>query len=158
MNTPGSILLLSTLLLWCTAAIDATPIPSNDTVVLPSGSTNHGDPDLMCKPAKATDILLFLVGNYLAHAATTRIEAGESIMETVIAVIGALLLPGSGIRRGLGAIRSKARFAKTDIETAARAGALCTLMRREALLHSELGLVKMHRMFCPVASLSDIIY
>ena len=128
----------SLIFLWCIATATAAPAPGNSTVVLPVGAFNRGDGDLLCKPAKVTDILLFLVANYLAHAATTRTWAGESIVDSVLAAVGALLLPGSGVFRGLKAIVSNARFARNDLTTAARAGALCTLVKRSYM--SEKGI------------------
>ena len=137
-NTYCSMSLRSLILLWCVTTATAAPAPGNSTVVLPAGAFYRGDGDLLCKPAKVTDTLIFLVANYLAHAATTRTWAGESIIDSVLAAVGALLLPGSGVFRGLRAIASNARFAKNDLTTAARAGALCTLVKRSYM--SEKGI------------------
>lgn len=141
MKTYHSNLLRSILFSLCIAIIEARPTFNNGTVVLPDEITNHGDPNLLCKPANVADILLFLVGNYIAHVATTRVEPWEGTAEYVLAVLAALLLPGSGIIRGLRAIISRARFATTDLETAARASALCTLVRTKDFRRSNGALI-----------------
>ncbi|KAM5520282.1 hypothetical protein FOXYSP1_18706 [Fusarium oxysporum f. sp. phaseoli] len=44
---------------------------SNSTsVVLPPGTSNHSNPNIICFPAKWSDIAIFFLGNYVAHAAT----------------------------------------------------------------------------------------
>ena len=90
---------------------------------------NHNNLNLCCRPAKWTDILIFYLGNYFAHAATTKSLPGESTIGGIITVFTALLFPTSGVVRGTRAIYSRAIFADTDLQTAARAGALCTVVK-----------------------------
>lgn len=52
---------------------------NNSTLPLPPGTTNHGNPKLICLPTKWTDVIVFFLGNYVAHAATIRLEPGMSI-------------------------------------------------------------------------------
>jgi hypothetical protein len=42
----------------------------NVTLSLPPGTSNHGDPNLICTPVSWIDIITFFLGNYVAHAAT----------------------------------------------------------------------------------------
>jgi len=84
-------------------------------------------------PAKWSDIITFYLGNYVAHVITIISHPGASTVETIIAVISALLLPGAGIFRALRAIFRKSRFAEDDLRAAARAGALCTLIDESKL-------------------------
>src|ERR1700722_2875810 len=104
--------------------------PTNDThVVLPPGTSNHGNPNLVCFPAKWTDIAVFFLGNYVAHAATIVLEPGAPALITIQTVAMALFFPVSGVNKGFQAIFSFAKFASTDLQTAARAGALCKVVR-----------------------------
>ena len=104
---------------------------ANSNVTLPAGTTDHGQPGLLCLPTKWTDIVVFFFGNYIAHAATIRLEPGTSTIDTVLAIIWALLIPVSGVRMGIGGILSFAKFGKTDLQVAARAGALCQVIRTD---------------------------
>ena len=69
------------------------------------------------------------MGNYLAHVATVQTYPGESIRSTLKALGFCLLFPASGISRGLTAITRCAIRQKTPLQTAARAGALCMVVR-----------------------------
>ena len=104
---------------------------SAGNITLPAGASDHGNPNLLCLPAKWSDILIFFLGNYVAHAATLRSLPGASIYETAVRTYGALIFPVSGIAVGMGGILSLANLAKTDLEVAARAGALCKVVRSE---------------------------
>ncbi|RDL40891.1 uncharacterized protein BP5553_00870 [Venustampulla echinocandica] len=101
----------------------------NYTIAVPDGTTNHGDPDLLCMPPSWTDIFIFYAANYFAHAATVISRPGETTINSAVTIVSALLFPISGVVRGVSAIVSLAKFAKTDLETAARSGALCMVVR-----------------------------
>jgi hypothetical protein len=101
----------------------------NITFTVPEGTTNHGDDHLLCTPTVWTDVVVFFLGNYLAHAATIKTNPGESPQSVTTAIIAALLFPTAGIARGLRAIYSLAKYGKTDLHVAARARALCMLTR-----------------------------
>ena len=51
-----------------------------------------------------------------------------SSVDRIILAIRALLIPISGVNRGLDGIFSRAKLASTDLEAAARAGALCEVV------------------------------
>lgn len=105
---------------------------NNTTPILPVGSTNHGDPELLCTPSNWKTTFVFFFGNYLLHAATARPLPGESRASQGIAIIMTLLFPATGVLRGIGAILSGAKFTKSDLKAAARAGAFCTVVREGA--------------------------
>ncbi|KAF3808495.1 hypothetical protein GCG54_00006358 [Colletotrichum gloeosporioides] len=84
---------------------------------------------LLCRETEWTDVVVFYLGNYVAHAATITTRPGQSTLITVVTMIGAVLLPGTGIWNGMKAILSLARFAPTDLQTAARAGALYAVVK-----------------------------
>lgn len=94
------------------------------------GFEHHGDCNLLCRPAAWTDIVVFYLGNYVAHAATIVTTPGESPAHTLTTFLIALLWPGGGVRKGLEAILSGAIFARTELERAARSGALCAVVKR----------------------------
>ena len=109
----------------------ATPIPSTATVTpsLPQGVTNHGDPKLLCGPSSWNDIAIFILANYVAHAVTVRTKPGESAFDILMVMVVALLLPTHGVTRGIQSIYQAAIFAKTDLDAAKRAHALCAVVR-----------------------------
>jgi hypothetical protein len=92
------------------------------------GLWHNGDCSLLCQPARWYDILLFFVGNYLAHVATVVSRPGADITSQIINLMAALLLPFSGLGLGLEAISSLAILAPTQLRTAARAGALLMIV------------------------------
>lgn len=94
--------------------------------------SHHGDCNLLCRPAIWADFIVFYLGNYVAHAATVIIRPGRSIFASLVTVIAALLFPGSGIFHGLEAILSFAVRAPTNLQMAARAGALCAIVRSDS--------------------------
>jgi hypothetical protein len=112
-------------------AAQGFPLLQNTTIPLPNGTTNHGTPGLICTPTRWTDIIVFYLANYAAHAATTRSLPGESTASFAVIVFAALLFPRAGAFRGFMGIFSLAVFGKTDLEKAARAGALCMLVRTD---------------------------
>ena len=71
----------------------------NFTVLAPQGTTNHGEPDLICIPARWKEILVFFAINFAIHAVTLPARPGESMTETVFAVVNAFFIPGSGVAR-----------------------------------------------------------
>ena len=60
--------------------------------------------------------------------ATVKILPGESPYEIALVIVAALCLPISGMLRGLEAILSLAKLAKTEVQMAARAVALCAVV------------------------------
>jgi hypothetical protein len=110
------------------ATITAAPL-QNITIPLPPGSSDRGSPGILCTPTKWTDIVVFFLANYVAHAAMTRSLPGEQTGKFMAAVLGALIFPASGTYRGILAILTFAKLGKSDLQIAARAGALCIVVR-----------------------------
>jgi len=73
--------------------------------------------------------MIFYLANYAAHAATTRSLPGEKNWRTMMAVLVALFFPAAGAFRGILGITSLAVFGKSDLDKAAKAGALCMIVR-----------------------------
>jgi hypothetical protein len=105
----------------------------NITVSVPRGTSDHGDPNLLCTPTKWLDILIFFSANYFAHAATVKAHPGEKTKDLAFIMFLAITFPFSGVARGLEAIVRHASFYcnTNDLQTAARAGALCIVVRNE---------------------------
>jgi hypothetical protein len=105
------------------------PLLQNITIPLPNGSSDHENPGLLCTPTKWSDIIIFYPANYAAHAATTRSLPGEKTRGIIMVVLIALFFPAAGAFRGILGITSLAIWAKTDLEMAAKAGALFMVVR-----------------------------
>ncbi|KAJ6535863.1 hypothetical protein DFH09DRAFT_931698 [Mycena vulgaris] len=130
--TPIPILLFLPLLGW-TASI---PL-QNITIIVPPGTSQHGDDRLLCVPTRDLDIaIFFFLANYLAHAVTVRRYPGDSFFDLVWGAVAAFLLPTSGMFRGLAAISrggflGASIFGGSSLEVAARSGVLCMVVRTE---------------------------
>jgi hypothetical protein len=113
----------------------ASLVPLNITV--PDGTTNHGNPQLICTPATALNIVVFFVGNYFTHAGTVTTRPGASSAEQFLVTFAALLFPGSGLVRGCAIClrflspKSLWERVRAAFKIAARAGALCILIRTQ---------------------------
>lgn len=77
------------------------------------------------------DIAIFFLANFVSHAATVKSLPGEPMIATWLALLGALVLPFSGVLRGLNAIYSCAVFGTTPLKTATKAGALGMVLRND---------------------------
>jgi hypothetical protein len=119
-----------------------TPVPDytfNVVVPSPLNATNHNSPDIFCVvPAPWFGVMLFYLGNYAAHAATLITYPGEDPIYIGAAILYALFFPTTGIVRGLNAIFRRARVGgkfpfieDSALRVAARAGALCMVVRTE---------------------------
>ena len=125
-------------------------------ITVPEGSQDRGNPRLICLPTTPLSIITFFAGNYFAHAATVLTRPSAPLTEQIAVVVLALLCPASGLARAI-AITSRFSFRKSvlnrlilcrwipgvsyesredgpsqvqqDLRTAARAAALCTLIR-----------------------------
>ena len=107
------------------------PPPTEDiTITVPKGTRlQGGDLQIVCTPSKWTDVATFFLANYVAHAVTLKSLPGESTISVLRNVVCSLLFPISGVRRAVNAISQRAIFAKTPLEAAAKAGALCMVVR-----------------------------
>ena len=74
---------------------------NSTTVILPPGTTNHGNPNLVCFPAQWKNVVIFFLGNYVTHAATVITAPGSSILLIFLKVAFALCFPGSGASIGI---------------------------------------------------------
>ncbi|KAK0622673.1 hypothetical protein B0T14DRAFT_514256 [Immersiella caudata] len=103
----------------------------NYTIVVPEGTTDHGNPQLLCTPARWYDYIFFIFANYLAHAATVVPIPGQDIEASICAVLLALMLPGSAVARSVTVIlRRPATHRQDPLRCAARAGALCIVLKK----------------------------
>ncbi|OCK93360.1 uncharacterized protein K441DRAFT_437013, partial [Cenococcum geophilum 1.58] len=109
----------------------------NITVTLPNGTTNHGNPHLLCTPTKWTDVALFFLGNFVAHAGTVQKKAGEPFVSTLLAMVVVLLISSSGVLRGLLGIWRHVKFCTSPLIAASKAGALCTVVRTAEWKHQD---------------------
>ncbi|MCJ1331009.1 hypothetical protein MMC10_007696 [Thelotrema lepadinum] len=102
----------------------------NITFTAPSGSTNHGNPNLICLPTQWYDVIVFFLTNYFAHAASIIVDPGADLHKNIAVILSALVLPGSGYVRAVLAIRDHAATEiNNPLRRAARAGALCMVLR-----------------------------
>ena len=127
----GFYLSLSALFAHHSACMPTAPPPTeNITITVPQGTRLQGsDLQILCTPSTWTDVAKFLLVNYVAHAATLKSLPGESTLSVLKNSVCSLLFPISGVRRGVNAIYQRAIFAKTPLEAAAKAGALCMVVR-----------------------------
>ncbi|KAF4628106.1 hypothetical protein G7Y89_g10051 [Cudoniella acicularis] len=121
----------SSFTLWALVLVTSAAAAAlkNYTISVPVGTSDHNDPTLLCTPAGWQEIIVFYLGNYVAHIATVVSRPGESALCSTMTRIAALLCPTSGLLRGLSTITTFASFAKTDLRKAARARALCMVIR-----------------------------
>ena len=138
----------------CFCLASEEPKRENIAITLPSGTTQHGNLDLICTPANHNDIIYFFFVNYATHALTTVVLPGEGWESYLTNALASLLFPSFGAYRGLRAIfvgyatirkrfksekweqvdsetlnnRQKASQAR-DLQKARRAGALCMIVR-----------------------------
>ncbi|KAK3376399.1 putative pogo transposable element [Lasiosphaeria ovina] len=99
----------------------------------PPGYFYRGDCKLLCRSAEWFDVIIFFLGNYVAHIPTVVSRPGQSLAGNILFPILALLFPGTGIAKAMGAIESRAIFAPTKLQMAARAGALYMVAPVKAL-------------------------
>lgn len=113
------------------------PTPEIFPVFIPDGlhATDHDSNNIFCVvPSPWFTVIIFYLGNYAAHAATLITYPGEAPVYVGAAILYALFFPTSGIVRGLNAIFRSARLPwskRTDLCAAARAGALCMVVRTD---------------------------
>ena len=129
MNSPLIVVAIGCCVLFTPSL--STPIAAGGPVdfTLPEGTTNHGNPKLICLPTKWYHILEFLLINYVAHATTIKSQPGQKWYDNLIDVVLALIFPFSGVVRAINAIESFAWPTSSAIDKALRAGAFCTVAR-----------------------------
>jgi hypothetical protein len=109
-------------------AASSTPLVSL-LIEVPNGTTQHGNPRIICPPTTWATLATFFVGNFVAHIVTVKSIPGERLPVTICNLILALLFPTSGLMRGLNAIARLVRLGESEIDKACRAGALCVVVR-----------------------------
>ena len=65
----------------------------NLTLSVPNGTSIQGDNDLLCLPTRWSDVVLFIFGNYAAHAVTIVSRPGEPYRDYALRVFVAFLFP-----------------------------------------------------------------
>lgn len=115
------------LLLCFSNIVSSLPLDNSSPL---SNSTDYGDPNLYCTNATLGDIAVFYLANYFVHCATVKVLPGENTVSSFAAMALALFFPTTGVTRAICAIVRHARFnQKDELRAAARAGALCMLVR-----------------------------
>lgn len=103
---------------------------ANCTINIP-GLWHNGDCDLLCRETQWYDILIFFLGNYVAHVATVPSRPYYGVFHRTMLTISALLFPVAGVSLGFEAIVRRAILAPTSLQTAARAGALLMVVSQD---------------------------
>ena len=101
----------------------------NSTIPAPEGTTNHGNPNLLCTRSTWSNVATFFLANYIAHAATVKINPGQPVLRGVFSMLLALILPNSGAYKGIDAVRRCAIIGGSPLQKAKKAGALCEVVR-----------------------------
>ena len=101
----------------------------NVTISVPDGTTNHGDPRVLCTPSQWTDVATFFLANFFAHVATVKSRPGEPALRGFLSMLLALFFPTSGVKRGLDAIFCHAIIEGSPLQRAKKARALCEVIR-----------------------------
>lgn len=110
----------------------------NFTLPVPNGTTNHGNPNLICTPVSWSDMFIFFATNYFAHAFTVKQLPGEEFMDYIWAVLSAVFYPYYGLPRGIESILRRPIFSSgNELQMACRAGALCVVVRSNAWTPSQ---------------------
>lgn len=104
--------------------------PGSDSANNGTVAANRGDPKVHCEPSNWYDICWFIFANYILHALSVRSLPGENSYSSFVIKIGCLLIPFTGLRRGLCLITRANAAADSDLQAAARARALCMVIRK----------------------------
>ena len=102
----------------------AIPDPSVSSV-----SNQLPGSQVVCSPTNWYDIVWFYFANYILHALSVRSLPGEELLTSIAFKFACLIVPYTGIRRGLCLIARAANLARNDLQSAARANALCMIVR-----------------------------
>ena len=110
-----------------------TIITAAANITLPPGISDHGESNLLCKPATGYTVFSFMLANYFTHAATTQTLPGEPLYHQMLNFVTAFLFPAAGVSRGLNSIARGILVTtsrnEADLDRAAAAGALCMVVR-----------------------------
>ena len=127
-NLAWRIQFLFLFLFLCTISVEGFPFSasSNHTTTFGDGS---GNSQVYCEPTTWYDICWFVFTNYVLHALSVRSLAGENAYTSTVFKLCCLLVPYTGLRRGLCLISRASNLAGNDLQGAARANALCMVIR-----------------------------
>ncbi|MCJ1269437.1 hypothetical protein MMC22_009329 [Lobaria immixta] len=92
--------------------------------------SNNNDPKVHCDRTRWYDICWFFFANYILHALSVRSLPGENFYLATVFKLCCLLVPYTGLRRGLCLISRAGNLAGNDLQAAARANALCMVIRK----------------------------
>ncbi|KAI4180259.1 MAG: hypothetical protein L6R41_007346 [Letrouitia leprolyta] len=112
-------------------ALKASASPS----LSPRGSANatltkeSDGTEVWCQPARWYDIIWFIFTNFILHALSVRSLPGERSFTSTVFKFCCFLVPYTGVRRGLCLILRASNFTSNDLQSAARANALCMVIR-----------------------------
>lgn len=95
-----------------------------------SNTTEAGGTQLYCEKTTWYDVCWFFFTNYLLHALSVRSLPGENAYSSTVFKLCCLLVPYTGVRRGLSLISRASSLIRDDLQAAARAGALCMVVRK----------------------------
>lgn len=104
---------------------EGRPKPSTNLTI----TVDENDPHVYCERTTWYSICWFLFSNYVLHALSVRSLPGENTYSTTAFKLCCLLIPYTGLRRGLCLISRASNFAGSDLQCAARANALCMVIR-----------------------------
>lgn len=96
----------------------------------PSFSADDNDPNVHCVRTSWFDVCWFVFTNYVLHALSVRSLPGENVYASTVFKLCCLLIPYTGLRRGLSLISRATNFTSDDLQGAARANALCMVIRK----------------------------
>ena len=115
------------LLVFYLLAIHAEGLPTlaNNTTI----NSASGNSKVYCESSTWYDICWFVFANYVLHALSVRSLAGENTYSSIVFKLCCLLVPYTGLRRGLCLISRASNLAGNDLQGAARANALCMVIR-----------------------------
>ena len=122
-----TIVLILALLQWhIAAASTASRKPSRNG----RGEEDSGDSNTYCEKTAWYDVCWFFFTNYLLHTLSVRSLPGENAYSSTVFKLCCLLVPYTGVRRGLSLISSASSLNPNNLRAAARAGALCMVIRK----------------------------
>lgn len=104
--------------------------PASDSNNGTTVAANNVDSKVHCEPTNWYDICLFIFTNYILHALSVRSLPGENSYSSFVIRIACLLIPSTGLRRGLCLITRANTASDNDLQAAARARALCMVIRK----------------------------
>lgn len=122
------LVLLLALFQWHLTTASARPAWAARNV---TGDEDSSGSHLHCERTTWYDVCWFFFTNYLLHALSVRSLPGENAYSSTAFKLCCLLVPYTGVRRGLSLISRASSLNPNDLQAAARAGALCMVVRKQ---------------------------